>query len=1205
MTEIVAPAAALASTGAQRGIWFSSSLVDASSVSHVVADAWMLPSPPSGGAQAVADAFSQAMTEAEMLSARFAATDEDVVVHLGAHDVSAVPVHRVDAASAEEFIAAWWPRPIDPSVDQCAEAVVLDSGADGVTVAIRAHHIVVDAHGLGLIARRAAAIHTHGAQTSRGRYGPAAAVVDEELEYLASDAAVADAAFWDALLADSDHESAATISGPNRPSSGVSTVRSARTSLDATGIDEVAEAAGVTWIEAVIAAIGAHASSVMARDLVTIGLPVANRMRSAALTVPTTTVNVVPVPLRLGPWITPVDATATVADTVAAVRPHLRTRGENLPPSGLWINVKPAGDSYTFGGITGRVVSHARGPVDDLSVTVERSADQLVLLLDADADRYDADRLATIADELRTAVAAFAMSPDRPIARLSGRTSRTLAACVDTELAPPTDIGSQIIDTARSRPGAIAVWADGETSTFGEIRTSAERIAAALLDLGVGPENVVGVAVPRGRGLVDAVVGVLLAGGVVAPIDPDYPTDRIEMIVDDAAPAAVIVDAASPDSVRTAVGDLAVDVSELIASGAGRTLHRPVVRQENAAYLVFTSGSTGRPKGVVVSHRAIGNLIWWRQREFGLAHGDRLLQKTSPGFDPFVPEILWPLVVGGTIVMAPPGIDRDLDAFADFLGVTPVEFVELVPSVIAALLETGRGPAPGTVRTVSAGGEALDVALARRLRDTWRCDVVNTYGPAEAAVEVTAERVTDHIVGSAVPIGGPIPNTTAHVLDSWLRPVAAGGIGELYIGGIQLARGYALRPDLTAGRFIADPFSTRGERLYRTGDLVRRGADDRLVFIARNDSQIKIRGHRVEPGELESILAGLDGVAATAVIARRRDGDHVLAAFVAPRRGAVLDPIDLRAAVAAVAPPHLVPASVTVLDGLPLTSSGKLDRRALEATAPAAIPTVGVEPDTSAWTPAQRAIAARTGELLGIVVTDLSDDFFGLGGDSISALRLVSRCRRDGFAITTGDVFAAGTIRAVAAVARPVTGDGAAPAVDPIGEVVPTPVMAEVLDHDGPWTSCYGQSMMITLPPEVDATVFASAARAVVRAHDALRMRVAGGLVIDPVDEAALHRWVGVDSGDPVEVGERAYRGLDPTAGVLARFVHTASEGVGAGAVIAVHHLAVDAVSWSVILDDLRAAAGQAASGAEPAVEPAPTPFRAWGAELRRAAVDE
>ncbi|WP_353107594.1 amino acid adenylation domain-containing protein [Gordonia sp. (in: high G+C Gram-positive bacteria)] len=1207
MTETLAATATLAATGAQRGIWFSSTLAEPSSVSHVVADAWVLPEAPDGGARAVAAAFSQALAEAEMLSARFDVVDDEVVAHLRAHDVSTVPVHDLAGADASAFVAHWWPRPIDPAVDPCVEAIVLDGGESGITVAVRAHHIVVDAHGLGLIARRAAQIHAHGSDTERGRYGSVAALVDEERTYLESEDARADEAFWDDVLVDSDHESAASISGPRHVPGIASSIRTAVVRIDAVDLDALGAEAGSTWIEAVVAAVAAHASSVMACSDVTIGLPVADRMRSAALTVPTTTVNVLPLPLRIGPWATPVEATRTVAARVADVRPHQRTRGESMT-SGLWINVKPGGDRFRFGGVTGHIVSYARGPVDDLSVTVERTGEHLVLLLDADADRYDTARLDTVASDLADGVRAFISAPNTPLARVVDRASTALRSDVDPDLAPALDIATQIVDAARRTPAAVAVVADGRESTYAEILESARGVASALVDRGVCPETVVAVAVPRSRALVEAVVGVLLAGGVVAPIDPDYPADRIALIVTDAEPSLVIVDTATPAAVHDAVGGLAVDMADLATVGTPPTPHSHRVDLDNAAYLVFTSGSTGRPKGVVVSHRAIGNLIWWRQAEFGLAPGERLLQKTSPGFDPFVPEILWPLVVGGAVVMTPPGADRDLDAFADVLAATPVEFVELVPSVIAALLETGRGPRPGTIRTVSAGGEALDTGLAQRLSAAWDCTVVNTYGPAEAAVEVTAHTVTgERAPGSAaagsVPIGRPIPNTTAHVLDGWLRQVEPGQTGELYIGGVQLARGYLGRGDLTAGRFVADPFGAPGERLYRTGDIVRRGDDDRLTFVARNDSQIKIRGHRVEPGELESLIAGLDDVAAAAVITRRRGDEHVLAAFVAPRRGAALQPSRIKASVAESAPPHLHPATVTVLDALPVTSSGKLDRRALAAIETAHLGTETIVVDTSAWTAVERIVAETVEELLGTAVTDPSEDFFSLGGDSIAALRLVSRCRRAGLAITTGHVFAGATVRGIAALARPVD-DSAAPTIDPTGAVVPTPIMAEVLDHDGPWTRGHGQAMMVVLPPHVDAAALHAAASAVIRAHDVLRMRADGDLTISAVDENALHRWLGDDSGDPADIGERAYRALDPAAGVLARFVHVVSPAHGPCAVIAVHHLAVDAVSWSVILDDLRAACEQVTSGVHPVVEPAPTPFRAWGESLRQSATD-
>ncbi|WP_169914873.1 AMP-binding protein, partial [Rhodococcoides yunnanense] len=435
--------------------------------------------------------------------------------------------------------------------------------------------------------------------------------------------------------------------------------------------------------------------------------------------------------------------------------------------------------------------------------------------------------------------------------------------------------------------------------------------------LGVGPEVRVVVVLGRGVVLVEVVAAVVVLGGVFVLVDSGWPVDRVGFVVGDCGASVVVTSVVLGErfgGVFSGVGSVVVvDDPGVVAVWEGLD-GSPVsavgVWEGSAVYVVYTSGSTGVPKGVVVSQGALLNLVWWRQSVFGLGVGEGVFAKTGFGFDPAIPELLWPLVVGGVVVLAVDGGERDVEYLGSVLGSGVVGFVELVPSVLAAMLEVGVVPAvagvgsgSGGVRFVSSGGESLTVGLASRVWERWGVRVVNTYGPAEAAVEVTfaefepvgferagLERVGLERAGSGgsgsggsgvVPIGVPVDNTGVVVLDGWLRPVPVGVVGELYVSGVQLARGYVGRAGLTAGRFVANPFGGGdglggvGSRLYRTGDVVRWGVGGELVFVGRSDFQVKVRGMRVELGEVEAVLAGVVGVGDAVVVLHSGDGDGV------------------------------------------------------------------------------------------------------------------------------------------------------------------------------------------------------------------------------------------------------------------------------------------------------------------------------------------
>ncbi|MFF3334794.1 amino acid adenylation domain-containing protein, partial [Streptomyces sp. NPDC002888] len=538
--------------------------------------------------------------------------------------------------------------------------------------------------------------------------------------------------------------------------------------------------------------------------------------------------------------------------------------------------------------------------------------------LTASVDLFERDAAARLATRFRQALELLVAEPETRVSGLevldADERRRVLVEWNDTavEVEPSTLPGLFEAQVALT-PDAVAVVFEGEEVSYAELDARANRLARLLAGRGVGPGSVVGVCLERGVELVVALLAVVKAGAAYLPMDPEYPAERLGYVVETAGVSVVVTTGGHAEVLPAGVAGVLVEDPALADLDGGAL--GVVIEPQDAAYVIFTSGSTGRPKGVVVAHEGIVNRLAWMQSRYELGFEDRVVQKTPFGFDVSVWEFFWPLSVGAALVVARAGGHRDPEYLASLISGQGVTTAHFVPSMLEAFLAEPSAARCVSLRRVVCSGEALSPVVADRFFEVFDgVELHNLYGPTEASVDVTAWRCERGSGSGVVPIGGPVANTRLYVLDEYLQPVAPGAAGELYLAGVQLARGYVSRPGLTAERFVANPFEP-GRRMYRTGDVARWTADGVVEYLGRADEQVKIRGFRIEPGEIQAVVAAHARVAQAAVVAREDvPGDKRLVAYVVAEGGNASElPEDVRQFVSSRLPEYMVPSAVVVL----------------------------------------------------------------------------------------------------------------------------------------------------------------------------------------------------------------------------------------------------------------------------------------------------
>uniref|UniRef100_UPI003BA2F6AC amino acid adenylation domain-containing protein n=1 Tax=Pseudomonas canadensis TaxID=915099 RepID=UPI003BA2F6AC len=737
-----------------------------------------------------------------------------------------------------------------------------------------------------------------------------------------------------------------------------------------------------------------------------------------------------------------------------------------------------------------------------------------------------------------------------------------------TAEAYPTERGIHhlIEDQVQATPDAPALLFGATALTYAQLNARANQLAHALREKGVGPDVLVGICIERSIEMVVGLLAILKAGGAYVPLDPEYPQERLAYMIEDSGIQLLLsqhslLPVLPAEGIQVIVLDQPADWLD----GYSRESVNVTLHALNLAYVIYTSGSTGKPKGAGNSHRALVNRLCWMQQAYGLDASDAVLQKTPFSFDVSVWEFFWPLMTGARLVVAAPGEHREPARLIETIGQHGITTLHFVPSMLQAFIHEPGVQTCTRLKRIVCSGEALPLdAQLQVFAKLPQAGLFNLYGPTEAAIDVTHWTCVDEGADS-VPIGRPIANLGTYVLDAQLNPVPAGVSGELYLGGTGLARSYHRRPALTAERFVPSPFGD-GTRLYRTGDRVRQRTDGVIEYLGRLDHQVKLRGLRIELGEIETRLMQHPSVREAVVLVQ---GGKQLVAYLVLEDQA---PVDLKAWLLSSLPEYMVPTHLVYLAKLPVTANGKLDRKALPV--PDAAPQQAyVAPENDL----QKALAAIWSDVLGVAQIGLEDNFFELGGDSIISIQVVSRARQAGIRLSPRDLFQYQSVRSLALVASfeqaMVIDQGAV-----TGEVILTPVQRSFFEQAIAVRQHWNQSLLLTPRETLEPARLEAALTQLINHHDALRLRFvqqAGGWQqahAESVTTPGLWQTQVADDAELAALCDEAQRSLDLGQGPLLRAALVTMADRAQRLLLVVHHLAVDGVSWRILLEDLQQA---------------------------------
>ncbi|MCY8532791.1 amino acid adenylation domain-containing protein [Bacillus vallismortis] len=996
-------------TGAQTGIWFAQQL-DPDNPIYNTAEYIEI-----NGTLNIAlfeEALRRVIKEAESLHVRFGENMDgpwqmmnlspDVQLHV--IDVSSEPDPE---KTALHWMKADLAKPVDLRYDPLFNEALFLAGPDRFFWYQRIHHIAIDGFGFSLIAQRVASMYAalmKGQSTDGRSFGSLRAILEEDAGYRASEQYEKDRQFWLNRFADEPEVVSLADRAP-RTSNRFLRHTAHLPLSDVNTLKEAARYFSGTWHEVMIAVTAVYVHRMTGSEDVVLGLPMMGRIGSASLKVPAMVMNLLPLRLSVSSSMSFSELIQQISREIRSLRRHHKYRheelrrdlkliGENHRLFGPQINLMPFDYGLDFAGARGTTHNLSAGPVDDLSINVYDRTDGRGLRIDIDANpevysEFDIQlHQQRILQLLQTASAGEDMLIGQMELLLAEEKKQVIREWNETAKSEKLlSLRDMFERQAILTPERIALICDGVQVNYQELNEKANRLAHLLIEKGLGPEQYVALALPRSPEMVASMLAVLKTGAAYLPLDPEFPADRISYMLKDAKPSCILtteeIAARLPDDLSVPQLVLDQTVTQEIVKRYSPGNPNVSVSLAHPAYIIYTSGSTGRPKGVVVTLKSLSNFLLSMQEAFSLGEEDRLLAVTTVAFDISALELFLPLISGAQVVIAKKETIREPQTLAQMIEYFDINIMQATPTLWHALVANE----PETLRglRVLVGGEALPSGLLQALHEL-QCPVTNLYGPTETTIWSAAAFLEKGVKG-VPPIGKPIWNTQVYVLDHGLQPVPPGVVGELYIAGTGLARGYFRRPDLTAERFIADPYGPPGTRMYRTGDQARWRADGSLDYIGRADHQIKIRGFRIELGEIDAVIAKHPDIEQAAVVVREdQPGDKRLVAYMVA--AAAIDTAELRRYVGASLPDYMVPAAFVEMDELPLTPNGKLNRKAL----PAPDFSTSVS-DRGPRTPQEEILCDLFAEVLGLARVGIDDSFFELGGHSLLAARLMSRIR--------------------------------------------------------------------------------------------------------------------------------------------------------------------------------------------------------------------
>ncbi|ORA20731.1 non-ribosomal peptide synthetase [Mycobacterium arosiense] len=1061
------------------------------------------------------------------------------------------------------------------------------------------HHIAIDGLGMALVCRRVATIYSAmvaGKPIPDAYFGSAQDLVDLESGYEASEDYAEDKAYWSEHL---PPESGPVDRLPTAAGEQDHYSPSASVQLDPSVANRIKELSKKLAIRRFSVTTAACALLVRgwsgSGSEVALDFPVSRRVRPESKTLPAMLAGVVPLVLTTEPKSTVADFCKHVDKRIRELLQHQRfpvhaLEGDGLrqAPNRVGINFLPMRLTLDLAGSPATATYTNHGPVGHFGLFFLGAGDQLFLSTAGPGQPFASFGVADLAGRLQQILEEMTADPDRPLSSIDLLTPDEPARLDEWSNRPvlhepvpaPVSIPKAFAEYVQNTPDAVAVTCGDRSLTFAELDEASNRLGHLLADHAIGPGDCVAVMFPRCADAVVSMLAVLKTGAAYVPIDPAHASSRMDFVLADAAPRAVITTA----DLRARLDDhdvLVVDVHDP-AVDAQPTTALPLPAPENTAYIIYTSGTTGTPKGVAIPHLNVTWLI--ESLDAGLPKGNVWTQCHSAAFDFSVWEIFGALLRGRRLLIVPESVASSPEDLHALLVAEKVSVLTQTPSAVAML-----PPDDLESTALVVAGEACPTDVVDRWAAPGRV-MVDAYGPTETTVCASISKPLT-AGSSVVPIGSPIAGAAMFVLDKWLQPVPAGVVGELYLAGRGVGHGYVRRAGLSASRFVANPFGGPGARMYRTGDLVCWGPDGQLQYLGRADEQVKIRGYRIELGEIQAVLAGLDGVDQAAVIAREdRPGDKRLVGYIT----GTADPAALRAQLADKLPPYMVPTAVMVLDTLPLTGNGKLDKRALPS------PEYAASEYRAPADAIEEILADIYAQVLGVERVGVDDSFFDLGGDSILSMQVVSRARAAGVICRPRDIFVEQTVARLARVSE-VAADGELGVADEgIGPVVATPIMRWLQTIDGPIDQ-FNQTMVLAAPAGVTADDVAVVLQALLDRHPMLRLRVqddgAGGWSLEAPEAGS------VSAGDCL----RAVDALSDAALIEARDRLNIADGMLLSALwssatsqlaLVIHHLAVDGVSWRTLIEDLNIAWAQH-HNSQPVELPAPgTSFARWSSLL-------